>query len=77
MKSTLAGQPIVIKNVSSRDSKSFSKQLGETSLQIVDSSGSWFLLGDLNARFSSYRYNQSNKTYMLVLNAKLNSRGVE
>lgn len=77
MKSTLSGQPIVIKNASSRESKSFSKQLVETSLQVVDSSGTWFLLGDLNARFSSYRYNQSNKTYMLVLDAKSNSREVE
>jgi hypothetical protein len=79
MKGTLSGPPVVIKNVKTREAGSnlSPAPLFEGGQRVVDNSGDWFLLGRVHARYFSYRYNRSDKSYILILKAKLNSKGIE
>lgn len=78
MKGTLSGPPVIIKNVKARQAKSNPRPLLDGGQRVVDESGDWFLLGrGVCARYSSYRYNRSDKTHILVLKAENNSKRVE
>ncbi|WP_161568928.1 caspase family protein [Exiguobacterium sp. SL-9] len=78
MKGTLSGPPVIIKNVKTRQDKSNPRPLLEGGQRVIDESGDWFLLGrGVCARYSSYRYNRSDKTHILVLKAENNSKRVE
>lgn len=79
MKGTLSGPPVVIKNVKTRVAKSnlTPAPLFDGGQRVVDNSGDWFLLGRVHARYFSYRYNRSDKSYILILKAKPNSKGIE
>lgn len=79
LKSTLSGAPIIIKYTKAREHETQQQFVSQSSAtrRKVDTSGDWFLIGDLRARHHSYRYNSATKTYSLILKATSNARNIE